>query len=178
MDWESNFRFHEQAIAEFAAVAERVPAGEWRVPLAEGKWSPAEVVEHVGLAYAVLHGELEGGPGMKMRTKWWQRLVMRPTILRRILRGGGFPPNVPAPREIRPVAPETDPATAIAAFRERAARFTASVLRAHAGGRPPKLTHPYLGRGPLRHAVLLNARHTRHHLEQLAARFGGGSGGG
>ena len=163
MKWDEVIALHDRAAAEFAADAERVDAGRWLTPRAEGKWSPAEVVEHLNRTYDVLLRELAGHGGMAIRTKWWQRILLRFTIVPKILRGDGFPSGARAPRETRPELTTTDQRALVDAFRDRARRFAGETVRARGG----KLTHAYFGRAPIERSVLLCARHIEHHAKQL-----------
>ena len=164
MQWPEAKELHTRAAAELIAVAERVPADRWLVPRADGKWSPAEVLEHLTLAYEVILRELEGGGGMAIRTKWWQRLLLRVRVIPKILRGEGFPAGARAPRETRPSPPALDQHAAIARFRELGARVEAKA--AEQNGRR-KLTHAYFGSASICDSMLLCARHIDHHRAQL-----------
>lgn len=167
MNWSEARKFHLQAAEEVVSTARRVPADKWLVGRAEGKWSPAEIVEHLNLAYEVLLRELAGGRGMEIRTKLWQRFMLRLTIMPKLLRGGPFPAGTRAPREIRPATASPDQAAAIAALTDRAARFDAATAEAQRTNPRKRLTHAYFGRSTIDHAVLLCARHLQHHHKQL-----------
>lgn len=158
---------HAASAAEFADAAEAVAPEAFAAPTAPGKWSPAQIVDHLNRAYDTLLGELAGDAGMEVRTKAWQRLLLRWTLVPKILRGAGFPAGARAPREIRPVDALADRASLLASFRDRAARFDAEIRLVH-GKRPrAKLTHAYFGSAPLADAVILCARHIEHHRAQL-----------
>jgi uncharacterized damage-inducible protein DinB len=161
---------HAAAAAEFAAAAEKVQAEWWLSPRAEGKWSPAQVVEHVTLAYDILLRELGGGPGMQIRTKLWQRMWLRMTVMRKLLRTGVFPEHAPAPREVRPSLPSADQPTSIATFRRRAAQFESAVTDARTSKRRVRLTHAYFGPMSIDSVLVLCASHIRHHRKQLNGR--------
>jgi uncharacterized damage-inducible protein DinB len=165
--WEEARQLHRQAAEDLARLVERIPAEDWWEPRAEGKWSPAETVDHLDSTYAILLQELAGGPGMQLRAKPWLRLFLRLTLVPRILRGGGFPAGARAPRETRPEASSTDQVEAVAAFREQAARFEAAIDEAHAARPGMRLTHAYFGKAPLAKSVVLCARHIEHHHHQL-----------
>jgi hypothetical protein len=167
MQWSDARTLHDRAVHDLVTAAERVTADRWMQPRADGKWSPAEIIEHLTLAYDVLQRELEGGQGMRIRVKLWLRILLRLTVMRRILRGGPFPKNAPAPREIRPATANADQRAAIAGFRERSAKFLATADAAHAAKRRVVLTHPYFGQGGLTDGLVLSARHIEHHRAQL-----------
>ncbi|MGZ7078651.1 MAG: DinB family protein [Thermoanaerobaculia bacterium] len=171
MKWEAVQQLHATAVRDVASAAERVPPDRWLVPRAEGKWSPAEVLEHLNLAYDVLLRELSGGGGMQIRTKLWQRVLLRFTMVPKILRGGGFPKGARAPKETRPTLTTTDQRMAIAAFRDRASRIAAAASDAQSRG-GVKLTHAYFGRASVCDSMLLCARHLQHHQQQIATSQG------
>ncbi|HSN68322.1 MAG TPA: DinB family protein, partial [Thermoanaerobaculia bacterium] len=99
------------------------------------------------------------------RTKLWQRILLRFTLVPKILRGGAFPKSARAPRETRPQMPEHGQAEAIARFQERAARFNdAASDPRHTRAR---LTHAYFGRSSVTESMVLCARHIEHHRAQL-----------
>jgi len=167
LNWPDLQQLHSQAAAEVVSAAGRVPVEKWLVPRAEGKWSPAEIVEHLSLAYDVIVRELAGGAGMTIRTKLWQRVMLRLTIMPKLLRGEAFPSGTRSPREIRPVTASPDQTAAITSLRDRAARFEAAVADAQRRHPRTGLTHAYFGRSTIDNAVLLCARHVQHHHKQL-----------
>lgn len=158
-------RLHSESAVDLLRRAGAVPRDQWSRPLAAGKWTPAQVMEHLTLAYDVMLRELSGGPGMRVRTSPWLRLVLRWTVMPRLLRGGPFP-KAHAPRETVPSGAAMDQTAAIEAFRSRAAQFEDAVQTA---GRRVKLTHAYFGRMRLTDFVVLCARHIIHHGRQLGS---------
>jgi hypothetical protein len=137
-------------------------------PIAPGKWSPAEITAHVAKAYRVLTVELGGGAGMELRGSKLQRLVLRHTILPRLLSGRPFPPGARAPRETRPTEIIADPVLALTTVVEGAERFTRD-LTEKASRQTVRLTHAYFGRLSAREGLELSTMHTRHHAQQLAS---------
>jgi hypothetical protein len=164
--WRTAVLLHSEALAAVTRAAESVPGDAWRQPVQEGKWTPAEVVEHLTLAYDALLKELSGGPGMKYRPNAVIRFILRYTVLPRILRGEPFP-RARAPRETRPADTPLAQPEAVRRLRDRGAAAVAEMERA-LGSRPgTKLTHAYFGRLPLTTGLTLIARHINHHRKQL-----------
>ncbi|MBA4170510.1 MAG: DinB family protein [Chloroflexi bacterium] len=146
-----------------------VPAEAWMQPHAHGKWTYAELMQHLTLTYDVLSQELEGGPAMSVRTAWWQRILLNLTVRPRIIRGGGFPRGAPAPREVRPKTVTADPGEAALIFAAARARFERAVAAARADNPGMRITHAYFGRRPLEEALRFCAAHLRHHQAQMSA---------
>ena len=142
MKWTAVKEFHSEVAAELMSAAQNVPPEKWLVPRDKGKWCPAQVVEHLNLAYDVILQELAGGEGMKIRTKFFQRTMLRWTILPRLMRGAPFPAGVPAPRELRAPVANPDQAATIASFADRAGKLEAAAAEAE-GKRGVRLTHAY-----------------------------------
>lgn len=167
MKWEEVRQLHASTADAVADAASSIPPSAWLVPRAEGKWSPAEEVQHLLLTYDTVQRELEGGPGMKVLTKWWQRLLLRLFLVPKLLRGGPFPKNARAPREVRPVPPAGTQDETVALLRARALEFekTADAAR-HRGA---SVTHAYFGTADVTTGVLLCTRHMQHHLARLAS---------
>lgn len=167
MKWPEIQQLHDAAAESLARTAERVDPQKWLVPRANDKWTPAQVVDHLSRVYDVVTTEVEGGKGMRLRMTFPQRLFLRLLFLPRILRGGYFPENAPAPYETRPGEGAADQRAAISEFRARAAKFAAAVAKAHDSGHRVRITHAYFGTAPVDKATLLCARHIEHHEKQL-----------
>lgn len=165
---------HRQAADDLAQAVEAISEKAWSTPLGEGRWTPAQVCKHLNLAYEVLIDELDGGPGMKILPALWQRVLLRTTMLPKLLRGGPFP-KVRAPREIRPSGPgapeipgaDVPRAEALAELRDLAGRFDERVRQTHQTNPKAKLSHAYFGRSSLAKSVVLCSRHIQHHWKQL-----------
>lgn len=168
--WSHALAVQQQAVTDFAETAEAVPEEVWTCPLAPGKWTPAQICDHLKITFDVLLDDLAGGPGMRVLPKRWQLPLLRWTMLPKLLKGGAFP-RVRAPREIRPTDEsdgEIPRDEAVASFRERAGRFEEAARGAHRQDPKTTLAHAYFGRCTLDKAVLLCARHIQHHQRQLA----------
>lgn len=168
--WSRALAVHRSSSAAFATAAEEVEPDAWHRPRTEGKWSPAQITAHLTQTYDVLLRELDGGPGMRVRTRFLQRVFLRLTLMPRLLLGARFPERVPAPPEIRPGDAPADQQDGIALFRRRASELEAAAQRAR--GRRPRaqLTHAYFGPSSVANGVLFCARHIEHHRAQISSR--------
>jgi Protein of unknown function (DUF1569) len=157
---------HRGAIEDVVSAIESVEVSVWMMARQPGKWSPAEIAQHLVLSYEPPLAELEGGAGYAVRLPWWKRAVLRRRVLPQILVQGKFPPEAPAPREARPKNGIASPEEAVQRLRESAGRFALRISEAHASRRV-RLTHSYFGKLTAPQILRLMAVHARHHSEQL-----------
>lgn len=152
-----------KAVAGFAAEARAVPPGRWAEPRAPGKWSPAQVCDHVARSYEesckMLRGEAQKGMPR------WLRPVLRLLFFDKVMRTGRFPKGGKSPERLKP-SPEPLPLDASLRRIEKASADFAAEARKRAA---PGLTidHPVFGRIRVADYVRLNQLHTRHHARQL-----------
>jgi hypothetical protein len=163
--WDSALREHREAVEAFIASAGQVGDAGWNRPVSEGKWSPAQIAEHVRLSHAVLLQELGGAGGLRVRTSWWLRAIIRRTILPRILRTGRIPTGVQAVREVRPGDGPFEQGATLGRLRAEADQFARELSERRTAA---TLTHPYFGTLSAADALRLTTAHTLHHRGQLA----------
>ena len=159
---------HRRSVDTFISHAESVAPEEWELPLAPGKWSPAQVAEHVRLTYEVVCRELEGGHGIRLRSPWWLRPILRFRFLPMILRGGRLPAGARAPREIRPGAGPFPRTALLQSLRDVAVRAEEAMAVRSPGA--PGFTHHVFGRLQAGDALRFAAVHNEHHTRQIAGR--------
>ncbi len=164
--WQEAFAAHGEAVRGYVATATALPEARWLEPLGDGKWSPAEVTEHVRLVYERLAAELQGGPGVAIRLRWPWRVYARARYLRKILREGTFPEGARSPREARPTSPVADPAEACRRLLSEAGGFERE-LAARRHLPTTRATHHIFGRLSPWTGLRLCTVHTLHHRRQL-----------
>jgi hypothetical protein len=165
--WPRLLADHTKAVEDYVTAAERLSVQAWMRPLAAGKWTPAEVTSHVTEAYRVLRAELAGSSGMRLLGSRFQRLILRHTVLPRLLRGRPFPHAVRAPRETRPREVVDDPEIALCTLTDLTETF-AQELTSKAARQNVCLTHAYFGPLSAQQGLRLLTVHTRHHARQLS----------
>lgn len=166
-EWPLLLADHSKAVEEYVTAAERLSVQAWMRPLAPGKWTPAEVTSHVTEAYRVLRAELAGTSGMRLLGSRFQRLILRHTVLPRILRGSPFPARARAPRETRPREIVHDLNVALSTLADLTTTFTQELTN-QAARQDVCLTHAYFGRLSAHQGLQLVTAHTRHHARQLS----------
>ena len=160
---------HSGAVEGFLAAAAAIDAAGWQAPLADGKWTPAQVTQHVTQTYEVLTSQIRTGKGLAVQTGWLLRMVLRAVVLRPIMWTRRLPRGAKAPRVLRPIAVDITQADAIERLRAAAAEFEAELLsRRH--DRDLQLTHHIFGSVEALKGLDFVAVHTEHHGRQLAER--------
>jgi hypothetical protein len=159
---------HRAALAAFLETAERLRDDAWSAPWGPGKWTRAQVAEHLALTYEVAIHELTTGQGLRVKVTGVRQRLLRWVLMPHILFHRSLPIRVRAPREVRPPDATAPRAAILRRLRELGVRWEAEMERAiGAGG--GGLTHPYFGTIPPVKAIRFMAIHLEHHTRQIAA---------
>ena len=158
---------HSGAVDGFLAAAAAIDAAGWQSPLADGKWTPAQVTQHVTQTYEVLTVQLRTGKGLTVQTGWLLRKVLRIVVLQPIMWTRRLPRGAKAPRVLQPGAVDVPQEAAIERLRAVAAEFETELLsRRHE--KDLQLTHHIFGSVEALKGLDFVAVHTEHHGRQLA----------
>jgi uncharacterized damage-inducible protein DinB len=166
--WRGAVQEHRAALLRFLETANRLDADAWARPRAPGKWSPAQVAEHLALGYLALLRELTEGVPMRYRAPRWMRAVLRWVLLPHALFHRSLPVRAVAPREMRPSDTHPGRGEVLPRLREAAERFERALDDARGGGET-RLTHPYFGTLTPVRMLRFAAVHLEHHRRQLSA---------
>lgn len=137
-----------------------------------GRWSGADILEHLTLAFtanaAVFEKALASGTLKARPPKVWQRLLSTLVI------GLGYFPKVETPELTRPhgtIAPERS----VAAYREALTALDSAMERVvqRFGDHVAAANHPYFAGLSVRQWRKFHWRHTVHHMRQLKERCSG-----
>lgn len=158
---------HHAAVDEFFTRAAQVAPSRWDVPRAEGKWTPAQEVKHVILAYEAFTRDLRGGEGMKLVGTPFKRRLWRAVGLTSILWLKKLPKGARAPREARPPEGAMDQNALLAELRARTDEFEIAFRDLWQQAPAKGVTHPYFGTLSLKDALEMCTVHTRHHAVVL-----------
>jgi hypothetical protein len=164
--WTRSRDQHRAALEAYAAAARALGSDRWTEPRSEGKWTPAQLTEHLTLSYRAFLQELRGGEPMRMRVSGFRLPLLRWLLLPHILFHRTFPRGAVAPRELRPAEGSDDAETALA---ELFALGTECELEIDAARARPRavITHPYFGAIDAVRALRFQAVHLEHHTRQL-----------
>ncbi len=154
---------HRVAVDELIRAA--TSCGEnWDVPAAPGKWSPAQIVEHVARALEEGAKDLSGESSRLPKLPRPVRFLARQLHFRRVVRTGRFPRS----KTNAEMDPEAGPPTPDAA-RERLERaweaYERSATALSVSG--DTATSGIFGTVTLADAVRFSELHTRHHTAQM-----------
>lgn len=135
-----------------------------------GKWTIAEILEHLALAYSAtaLGAERAAGRGVTVR-RADLRSRFRTFV---VVECGYFPTGVEAPKMVVPVG--IDPGTALATALGNLERMDAALERAAEafGAGTTLMDHPIIGPLSTRQWRRFHRIHTRHHARQILRRTG------
>jgi hypothetical protein len=157
---------HQTAVAELLAAARAIDAAQWERKPDALHWSPAQIAEHVRLVYDVVGEQFDGGPGLRVRTPWWLRVVLRWKFLKNLLETGKFPRGARAPREISPGDGPFPRDTVLAALEQSANAMEAKLMRRWEDPNCLVTHHVFGALRPPQGARLVTV-HTAHHARQL-----------
>jgi len=150
----------------FVEAIAAVPESAWNEPRAPGKWSPAEIGEHLVLTYQAVTKELGGEPAMRLKLSAVRRRVLKWFLLPHILFHRSFPLAAVSPRELRPSSGAISQDEIGPKLLDLAARFEQSISHAVTSGRAG-VTHPYFGTIPPLRALCFITVHLEHHTRQI-----------
>jgi Protein of unknown function (DUF1569) len=155
----------QRALAEFLRCARAVEPSAWDRARDAEAWSPAQIAEHVRLAYVVVGAPLTGGTGLRVRTPWWLRPFLRWRFLGGILDSARFPRSR-APRELRPGPGPFDREETLRAIESAAAELERNAVTRWNDARAA-VTHHVFGNLDAADGLRLATAHTVHHTRQL-----------
>jgi len=165
--WDDAAEEHRAALAAFLEVAEELTERAWNAPWRPGKWTRAQVAEHLSLTYETAIRELATGQGLRVKVTGLRLRLLRWIVMPHILFHRKIPVRVSAPREVRPPEVTAPRAAVLRRLRELGVRWEREMERAMGAG-GGGLTHPYFGTIPPVKATRFMAIHIEHHTRQIA----------
>jgi DinB family protein len=153
------------AVGEFMASAQALDGPAWTRARAQGAWTPAQIVEHIVLAYEysrdVVLGTATGGVPRLFRP------LLRRLVVDSTLKAGKFTRKGRAPAVFRPSDTPQAKSELLDRLHRAVAAFESAIRSQHPEARHT-VTHPAFGVVPTVDYVRLQAIHARHHRAQLS----------
>ena len=157
------------AVAEFLGAVDQL-GGTWITPRAPGKWTPAQVTEHVARAYDESAKLFAGQAALFPTFPWLLRPVVRGLLFNRVVRTGRFP-KAKTNRPMNPVTGPPTPAEGRARLERALATFEQQAKVTGAAG-DARVRSATFGEVRLTDWVRFQECHARHHQAQLRPRAG------
>ena len=164
--WDEALARHGAVVNSFLESAAAVEEEAWHTPIGEGKWTPAQIAEHLILTYTTLVRQVQGGQGLRVQTGWLLRHVLRVLVLAPIMWLRKIPPGAKAPRDLRPGGDATTREVSLERLRAAAAEFEDEIARRR-DDKELRLTHHVFGSVKPLKGINFVAIHTEHHGRQL-----------
>ena len=165
--WDDAVDEHREALAAFLDAAEQLRDDAWSAPWGPGKWTRAQVAEHLSLTYEAAIREITTGEHVRVRVTGVRQRLLRWVLMPHILFHRSLPVKVVSPREARPAEVTAPRAKVLRRLRDLGERYEAEMERAIGSG-GGTLTHPYFGTIPPVKAMRFMAIHIEHHTRQIA----------
>lgn len=162
-DVNSTLGANRDAIRELISAVEKCE-GAWAVPIAPGKWSPSQLVEHVARTLDESANMLSGVPAKFPALPFFLRPVVRGLLFNRVLKSGTFP-KARTNKAMNPASGPATPAEGRIRLETALARFDRECRTcADAGG---AVTSATFGKLRLEDYARFVELHTRHHCKQM-----------
>jgi hypothetical protein len=158
---------NREAARRFLATARTVAKEKWAEPIAPGKWSPAQIVEHVAISTEIALKAIKGDKTIGSFPRFF-RAVPRAMVFNPTIKKGVFPKGTRGPAIFRPSKEHIGFDTSAARF-ERAVTNLEAHVRDLAKAGTHAFDHSFFGRLKIADYVRFNGLHTIHHETQLPA---------
>ena len=170
MELEAALADNHSAVEEFIATARAMNAQQWTTPRAPGKWTPAQIAEHLAITYEwgveLVKGTPPGGGAPFFMRPLIRRMFVIPS-----LKAGRFTRTGKTLKIFEPSA--APPASAVVLPRlESAVASFETAIRSGSPEARQTINHPFFGSIPTTDYLKLQSIHARHHHAQLAASAG------
>jgi hypothetical protein len=165
-EWTETIEKHRAAVADYVQAASKIDEQAWRLPVAAEKWTPAQITEHLILAYQMLGKQIRGEQSLKTQYGFPLRQILRLALLPKIYRTRRLPRGAKAPPEIVPEDSAMPRQTALKQLEEMSAAFENEIL-SRRNDESFRLTHHVFGDLKPLKAIDFVTIHTEHHARQL-----------
>ena len=158
---------NHEAMVKFLKAAKAVPVDRWQQPRAEGKWSPAQVAEHLAVAYELSRRMVAGNANVTegLPPRLLQPLI-RTLVRLTVLRTGKFI-KAKAPVVFQPSSAPAAQDVLLRRLETASTGLEQDAMRAKQTGQTA-FDHAFFGRFGVAEYLQLQAYHTVHHRGQLS----------
>jgi len=156
---------NRSAVAELIGAAEKTGSA-WSAPTAPGKWSPAQLVEHVSRSMEESANEVVGAPSKFFTLPTFVRPLLRGLFFKRVLKKRTFP-RARTGKAFDPASGPATPAEGRKRIEGALARLEQACRTQAAKG--PGMSSTLFGAVSIDEYATFQEIHTRHHRKQLPA---------
>ena len=156
---------NRKATEHFLATARSVAKEKWEQPVAAGKWSPAQIVDHIAVTTEVALKAINGDPSMGSIPKFL-RFIPRKLGFDPTIKKGRFPEKQRGPAIFAPSAGHPTYEASVAKL-ERAMVALESHVRNLMAQNKHSFEHTFFGRVSIPDYIRFGTLHTEHHQRQL-----------
>lgn len=156
---------NREAATKFLSTARTVAKEEWAAPIAPGKWSPAQIVDHVATSTEVALKAIKGDKSVGSFPRIF-RAIPREMVFNSTIKKGAFPGKMRGPAIFAP-SREHASLDASAERLERAIADLEAHVRDLAKAGKDTFEHGFFGRVKVADYIRFNGLHTDHHEQQL-----------
>lgn len=156
---------NRKATDRFLATARSVPKEKWEQPVAPGKWSPAQIVDHIAVTSEVALKAINGDPSMGSIPKFL-RFIPRKLGFDPTIKKGRFPEKQRGPAIFAPSTHHPAYEASVAKL-ERAMVALEAHVRNLMAANHRSFEHTFFGRVSIPDYIRFGTLHTEHHERQL-----------
>jgi hypothetical protein len=156
---------NRKATEQFLTTARNVPTGKWEQPVAPGKWSPAQIVDHIAVTTEVALKAINGDPSMGSFPKFL-RFIPRKLGFDPTIKKGRFPEKQRGPAVFAPSTGQPSYEASVEKLHRAIAALETNVQGRMAKGEYA-FEHSFFGRVSIPDYIRFGTLHTQHHERQL-----------
>jgi hypothetical protein len=156
---------NRKATEQFLATARNVPKEKWAQPVAPGKWSPAQIVDHVAVTTEVALKAINGDPSMGSIPKFL-RFIPRKLGFAPTIKKGRFPEKQRGPAIFAPSTGQPSYEASVEKL-NRAIVALETHVRTLIAANQHSFEHTFFGRVSIPDYIRFGTLHTQHHERQL-----------
>lgn len=156
---------NRRATDQFLRTAGQVPPAHWAQPVSPGKWSPAQIVDHIAVTTEVALKAINGDPSMGSIPKFL-RFLPRKLGFDPVIKKGRFPEKQRGPAVFAPSTGHPSYDVSVERLNKAIAALETHV-RGLMAQNQHSFEHSFFGRVSIADYIRFGTLHTQHHERQL-----------